>query len=177
MSGDVSGNSSGLQESLVYGVNLAVSIRINALRSSTGLLRTSIRSDEVQILIQLEVIYHRVNLYMSRVAYKHCSGADVLTRPQGSIGETKLKILAIIHNNAAHHGYGIWMTLKKRFYLYLDEQSRRNVYHHLCDLNDLGLVERASKHMNEDSSIIHSYILTNKGIKLESKFRKYMTLL
>ena len=141
------------------------------------LLRTRIRSDEAQILIYPEVIYHGVDLYMTVVAYKPCSGADVLTRPPGSIGETKLKILAIIHHNGVHHGYGIWTILKENFHLYLDEQSRRNVYHHLHDLNDLGLVESDSKQTNENSSTTHPYRLTNEGKKLEGKFRKYLNIL
>jgi DNA-binding PadR family transcriptional regulator len=100
-----------------------------------------------------------------------------MPRPRGSIGETKLKILAIIHNNGVHHGYGIWTTLKERLHLYLDEQNRRNVYHHLHDLNELGLIKRGSSQTNENSPTTHPYRLTDKGKELEGKFRKYLNLL
>jgi DNA-binding PadR family transcriptional regulator len=111
---------------------------------------------------------------MAMAAYKPCLGADVVTQPQGRIGETKLKILAIIHHNGVHHGYGIWTTLKEKFQVYLNEQSRRNVYHHLHDLNDLGLIKKGSSQTNENSPMNHPYRLTDKGKELEDKFRKYL---
>jgi DNA-binding PadR family transcriptional regulator len=114
---------------------------------------------------------------MTMVAYKPCSGADVLPRPHGSIGATKLKILAIIHHNGVHHGYGIWTILQEHFHLYLDEQSRRNVYHHLHDLNDLGFVKRDPDQTHENASTTHPYQLTDEGKKLEDKFRKYLDIL
>ena len=114
---------------------------------------------------------------MAVVPYKPCLGVNVLTQLQGSIGETKLKILAIIRYNGAHHGYGIWTTLKERFHHYLDEQDRRNVYHHLHDLNDLGLITRGLGQTNGNSSTIHPYRLTDKGRKLEGRFRRYLDVL
>ena len=153
------------------------SIRSSGLRSLAELSRTGIRPDEAQILIHPVVIYHGVSLYRAVVTYKPCSGAATLTRPHGSIGETKLKILAIIHHNGVDHGYGIWKNLKEHFHLYLDEQSRRNVYHHLHDLNDLSLVERDSNQTRENASTTHPYRLTDRGKELEGKFRKYLDLL
>lgn len=142
-----------------------------------GLSRTHIGPEKAQILINQEVIYLEVALNTTVVAYKPCSGADFLTRPQGSIGETKLKILAIIHHNGASHGYSVWTTLKEKFHVYLDEQSRRNVYHHLQDLHDLGLVKRGTSQTSENSPTTYPHRLTDKGKELESKFRKYLNLL
>jgi DNA-binding PadR family transcriptional regulator len=101
----------------------------------------------------------------------------VLPLSHGSIGETKLKILAIIHNNGASHGYSIWTTLKKRFNCYLDDLSLRNVYHHLHDLKKLGLVERSLSQTNKNAPKKHLYKLTDKGKTLEERFRKYMDIL
>jgi DNA-binding PadR family transcriptional regulator len=100
-----------------------------------------------------------------------------LPRPRGSIGETKLKILAIIHYNGTYHGYGIWTAMKERFHLYLDPQNRRNVYHHLHDLNEFGLIKRSSSQVNENSPTTHPYMLTDKGKTLAGKFRKYLNFL
>jgi DNA-binding PadR family transcriptional regulator len=159
------------------GYVLSESIRSGGLGSLVALSRTRIRPDEDQILIYPVVIYHEVNLYRAVEAYKPCSGAAILTRPQGSIGGTKLKILAIIHHNGVHHGYSIWKSLKENFHLYLEEQSRRNVYHHLHDLNELGLITRGSSQTNENAPTTHPYRLTDKGEELEGKFRKYLSLL
>ena len=100
-----------------------------------------------------------------------------MPRPHGSIGETKLKILAIICNNGASHGYGIWATLKNSYNCYLDDLNLRNVYHHLHDLKKLGLVERSLSQPNKNSPKKHPYRLTDKGKTLEEKFRKYLDLL
>jgi len=100
-----------------------------------------------------------------------------LPRPRGSIGETKLKILAIIHRNGTSHGYSIWTTLKDSFHCYLDDLSLRNVYHHLHDLKRLGLVERSLTQTNQNSPKNHRYKLTERGKELEAKLRKYLDLL
>ena len=100
-----------------------------------------------------------------------------MPRPHRSTGETKLKILAIIHHNGAFHGYNIWTTLKKRFHCYLEDPSLRNVYHHLHDLERLGLVERSLSETNKNAPKNHSYKLTDKGKMLEEKFRKYIDIL
>ncbi len=101
----------------------------------------------------------------------------VVPRPHGSIGETKLKILAILHRDGAAHGYGIWATLKETFHIYLEEQSRRNVYHHLHDLTRLGLIEPHNGPPNAHAPNNHPYRLTVKGRALETRFRRYLTLL
>ncbi len=101
----------------------------------------------------------------------------IVPRPHGSIGETKLKILAILHRDGAAHGYGIWATLKETFHIYLEEQSRRNVYHHLHDLTRLGLIERHNSPTTAPPSNNHPYRLTGKGRALETQFRRYLALL
>ena len=100
-----------------------------------------------------------------------------MPRPHGSIGETKLKILAIIHNNGISHGYGIWTTLKMKYHYYLDDHCLRNVYHHLHDLKKLGLIERSLSHTNKNAPKNHPYLLTDRGEMLEEKFRKYLNIL
>lgn len=100
-----------------------------------------------------------------------------MTRPQRTIGETKLKILAIIHDNGASHGYNIWMLLKARYHCYLDDACLRNVYHHLRDLKQRGLVERTLSQTNTSAPANHPYILTDRGILFEEKFKKYLNIL
>jgi DNA-binding PadR family transcriptional regulator len=95
---------------------------------------------------------------------------------QRSIGETKLKILAIIHHNGTAHGYDIWTTLRARFHCYLNPHSRRNVYHHLHDLEKLGLIQHEERHAIENAPKNHPYILTEKGKKLE-QVNKFLEIL
>jgi len=141
-----------------------------------GLLRTGIRPDEPQILIKVRVIYPEVTLNIVTVTYK-LWGAKALPRPHGCIGETKLKILAIIYHDGASHGYGVWMTLKESFHCYLDDPSLRNVYHHLHDLEKLDLVERSLSETGKNAPKNHGYKLTDKGKMLGEKFKKYMDVL
>ena len=72
-----------------------------------------------------------------------------MPKPQGSIGETKFKILAIIYRNDVDgndsYGYSIWNSMKKRLYCYLDNANLRNVYRHLKDLEEAGLIEKSKK--------------------------------
>lgn len=100
-----------------------------------------------------------------------------MPRPHGSVGEMKLKILAIIQHNGVSHGYGIWTILKERFHCYLNDMSLRNVYHHLHDLKKLGLVERSLSQTNRNAPKNHPYRLTDRGKILEEKFRKYRNIL
>lgn len=100
-----------------------------------------------------------------------------MPRPQRSIGETKLKILAIIHEKGPSHGYSIWMTLKERYHCYLDDACLRNIYHHLRDLKTNGLVERTLSQTSKHAPVNYPYILTDRGILFEEKFRKYLNIL
>ena len=93
------------------------------------------------------------------------------------IGETKLKILAIIHHNNIYHGYGIWTQLKDKFHCYLDGKSLRNVYHHLHDLKKLGLIKNNSSQNNINAPQNLQYELTDEGRSLKDKFNLYLKFL
>jgi DNA-binding PadR family transcriptional regulator len=104
-----------------------------------------------------------------------------MPKPQGTIGETKFKILAIIYKNDADgnasYGYSIWNTMKKRFFCYLDDASLRNVYRHLKDLEIAGLIEKSKKQIGADSPERQLYLLTENGRQLKGKFNKYFQIL
>ena len=72
-----------------------------------------------------------------------------MPKPSRTVGETKLKILAIICHNELHgidsYGYNVWRNLKKRFHSYIDERDLRNVYRYLRDLDNAGLVKKGTK--------------------------------
>lgn len=102
-------------------------------------------------------------------------------KPRGSIGETKLKILAILcHNEAleiSSYGYGIWSTLNRRLNSYFGEDGLRNAYHQLDDLCDLGLVKRGTIQTMNGASDRRIYHLTEKGRRLHERFEKYLASL
>jgi DNA-binding PadR family transcriptional regulator len=104
-----------------------------------------------------------------------------LPKPQGSIGETKFKILAIIYRNyvneSVSYGYSIWTTMKKRFYCYLDGANLRNVYRHLKDLEEAGLIEKSKKQTGGNSPERQLYLLTESGRQLKNRFNKYLQIL
>ncbi len=104
-----------------------------------------------------------------------------MPRPVGTIGETKLKILAIIHQNELRgitsYGYNIWITLKKKFHCYLDDKNLRNVYRHLKDLSEAGLVKKGANQLAENAPKRQLYSLTNKGRRFKPKFSKYLQIL
>jgi len=94
-----------------------------------------------------------------------------MPRPVGTIGETKLKILAIIYRNELQgitsYGYNIWTILKKKFHCYLDDSYLRNVYRHLKDLNGVGLVKKGTNHLTNGAPKRQLYSLTDKGRQLK----------
>jgi DNA-binding PadR family transcriptional regulator len=104
-----------------------------------------------------------------------------MPKPQGSIGETKFKILAIIYRNdisgICSYGYSIWAVMKTRFYCYLDEGNLRNVYRHLKDLEEAGLIERSKKQTGGNSPERQLYLLTESGRQLKNRFNKYLQIL
>ena len=104
-----------------------------------------------------------------------------MPRLVGTIGETKLKILAIIYQNELHgtasYGYNIWTNLKKQFHCYIDDRNLRNVYRHLKDLNKVGLVKKSAKQVAEKAPKRRLYSLTNNGRRLKQKFSKYLQIL
>jgi DNA-binding PadR family transcriptional regulator len=104
-----------------------------------------------------------------------------MPKPQGSIGETKFKILAIIYRNDVNakdsYGYNIWTIMKKQFYCYLDNANLRNVYRHLKDLEEVGLVEKNTKQAGENAPGRQLYSLTESGRLLKDRFTKYLQIL
>jgi DNA-binding PadR family transcriptional regulator len=104
-----------------------------------------------------------------------------MPKPQGSIGETKFKILAIICRDEVtgngSYGYNIWNTMKKRFYCYLEDANLRNVYRHLKDLEDAGLIEKSKKQTGGHSPERQLYLLTESGRQLRNRFNKYLRIL
>jgi len=100
-----------------------------------------------------------------------------MVKPKGTIGSTKMKIIAIIHfncnNNMDTHGYTIWQTLKSSFHVYLDDNDVRNVYHHLKGLCNLGYLERREPVVN----VKCCYDITEKGIQLVSRYEPYLRVL
>jgi DNA-binding PadR family transcriptional regulator len=104
-----------------------------------------------------------------------------MPKPQGSIGETKFKILAIIYRNDidgnGSYGYSIWSIMKKQFYCYLDDTYLRNVYRHLKDLEEVGLIEKSTKQTGGNSPERQLYLLTESGRQLKKRFNKYLQIL
>lgn len=102
-------------------------------------------------------------------------------RPVGTIGETKLKILAIIYRNelrgTVSYGYNIWRTLKEELYCYLNPGNLRNVYRHLKDLNELGLVKKGGSQFAQEAPRRQLYLLTSDGKQLKPKFNDYLQIL
>lgn len=104
-----------------------------------------------------------------------------MPRPYGSIGETKFKILAIICRNEINgnesYGYNIWSLMKTQFHCYLENVNLRNVYRHLKDLEEAGLIKKRTKQGVKNAPKRQLYTLTEKGKQLETKFEKYLQIL
>lgn len=104
-----------------------------------------------------------------------------MPRSVGTIGETKLKILAIMYQNELHgttsYGYNIWTILKKKFHCYFDDGDIRNVYRHLKDLNEVGLIKKGTNQLAENAPERRLYSLTDNGRQLKQKFSKYLEIL
>lgn len=104
-----------------------------------------------------------------------------MPKPKGTIGATKFKILAIICRSNLigdnSYGYDIWKTMKKRFHYYLDEIDLRNVYRHLKDLEEDGLIQKSTKQNNGNSPERQFYLITEQGKQLKAKFNKYLQIL
>ena len=104
-----------------------------------------------------------------------------MPRPHGSIGETKCKILAIIYRNEINgnesYGYNIWSLMKTQFHCYLENINLRNVYRHLKDLEEAGLIRKRTKQGVKNAPNRQLYSLTEKGKQLKVKFEKYSQIL
>ena len=100
-----------------------------------------------------------------------------MPKPTGTCGATKMKILAIIHNNSdlgvESYGYDIWKTMKEQFHIYLEDNDIGNVYHHLNNLCNLKYVSR------EDEAIDGKclYMMTEEGLALKNRYEQYINII
>ncbi len=101
-----------------------------------------------------------------------------MPKPKGTCGSTKMKILAVIYNNEQYghesYGYNIWQSLKEEFYIYMNDNDIRNVYHHLNDLCSLGYIKKCPEGSDD---IKQCYRITQSGIAIEEKFRSFVDIL
>ena len=104
-----------------------------------------------------------------------------MPRPIGTLGETKMKILAIMHHQELQgtpsYGYNIWNLLKQKFYLYMNEGDLRNVYRHLKELSNLNLITRGSDQPVKGVPKRQPYSLTEKSRELKQRFNRYLDVL
>jgi DNA-binding PadR family transcriptional regulator len=104
-----------------------------------------------------------------------------MPRPIGTIGETKFKILSIIHVNelrgSSTYGYDIWRILKETFHIYLDNGDLRNVYRHLKDLERFRLISRGTPQTVKAAPKRQTYLLTDKGREMKDRFARYVDIL
>ncbi len=104
-----------------------------------------------------------------------------MPRMSGSIGATKLKILAIIRyqelSEIVPYGYNIWQTMKNKFHLYLEKEDLRNIYRHLKELRELGYIDRRPSQFIRDAPERRPYLITDRGRMLEDRFAKYLDIL
>jgi len=102
---------------------------------------------------------------------------STLGKPKNSIGETKLKILAILsHNegsNLPSYGYTIWKTLNDHYYSCLGPDGLRNVYHHLDDLCDQQFISEVPSPLVESKPERQLYHLTEKALLLQVQYLQY----
>ena len=102
-----------------------------------------------------------------------------MPKQKGTTGATKMKIMAIVSHNCdtggVSYGYSIWQTLKGQFYIYLNDCDVRNVYHHLKELCELELLERAEA-LDTDPNKRCLYQLTEKGRDVEVRFTPYLKI-
>jgi len=102
-----------------------------------------------------------------------------LPKPKGTIGGTKMKIMALICYNSdcgmESYGYNIWQSLKSNFHIYLNNNDIRNVYHHLRGLCDLDLLSRVGTSLVEADNRCY-YNLTEKGLNLKHKYQLYLNI-
>jgi DNA-binding PadR family transcriptional regulator len=105
-----------------------------------------------------------------------------MPRKQGSIGKTKLMMLAIIYHlekkRESPYGYAIWQILKRVFKSHLKPMDVRNVYHHLQDLTRMEYIEKREAQVVKGVPDRQLYALTRKGRKFtEDKCRSHLELL
>lgn len=127
--------------------------------------------------------YLNIAVKYDKVKYKvyhSINKASTMGKPRGSIGETKLKILAILsHNDACQspsYGYSVWKTLNEQYLSCLGEDGLRNVYHHLQDLQDQNLITNYQNQTLPDKPERQLYHLTDKAQTLKTQYQKYQKL-
>lgn len=101
-----------------------------------------------------------------------------MPKPFGTIGATKMKIMAIICHNLESgndaYGYSIWQNLKDSFYIYMNENDIRNVYHHLNDLCELNYIVR---NKTDDIDPKCYYQITEQGKEIRQRYDKFLEIL
>jgi DNA-binding PadR family transcriptional regulator len=89
-----------------------------------------------------------------------------------------MKILAVICNDCENdvepYGYSIWQQLKTSFYVYMNDNDIRNVYHHLNDLCALGYIAKSEG--PEDCPKCF-YDLTPQGHGVRHRYQKFIDIL
>jgi len=102
-----------------------------------------------------------------------------LPKPKGTIGGTKMKIMAVVCYNAEcelrSYGYSIWQVLKAHFHIYINDGDIRNVYHHLKGLCALDLLAREEASGAGFSKKCY-YHLTEKGWSFKQKYEPYLEI-
>ncbi|MCW4049177.1 MAG: helix-turn-helix transcriptional regulator [Candidatus Bathyarchaeota archaeon] len=101
-----------------------------------------------------------------------------MPKPKGTCGATKMKVMAVItHNHESgqeSYGYDIWQQLKSHFYVYMNDNDIRNVYHHLNDLCGLGYIIKADE--TEECPKCY-YDLTPQGRELRHRFEGFIDII
>jgi len=106
-----------------------------------------------------------------------------MPRKQGSIGKTKLMMLAIIYylekrRGEKPYGYAIWQILKKVFKSYLKPMDVRNIYRHLRDLTNMKYIKKVEVETVKGAPDRQLYALTDKGKKFtEDECKNHLELL
>jgi len=105
-----------------------------------------------------------------------------MPRKRGSIGKTKLMMLAIIYHlekrKERPYGYVIWQILKRVFKSYLKPTDIRNIYHHLRDLTKMEYLERKETQAVKGFPDRQIYVLTEKGRKItETRCKEHLRVL
>ena len=86
-----------------------------------------------------------------------------------------MKILSLICFNQEYgiesYGYNIWQDLKQTFFMYMNDNDIRNVYHHLNDLCRLGYLKRNKTEEHTGKCLYH---LTDSGFLVKPRFDIYL---
>ena len=100
-----------------------------------------------------------------------------MPKPAGTLGSTKMKILALVCENndcgKESYGYEIWKELKEHFYIFLSDNDIGNVYNHLNDLCKSNHLLRE----NESPDGRCYYKMTDEGLALREKYSQYIGII